>query len=101
MGGDSAVSSVWAERGRKARSWRTCEMPPRTWSLGMGCLSVCVKFQVLNFKLNLTKRESNRREPNRKYARAARCAFTCDVRQYGRGGHGQLAACAALGYPSE
>jgi hypothetical protein len=59
MGGDSAVSSVWAERGRAARSWRTCEMPPRTWSLGMGCLSVCVKFQDCRFKrssrLNLTK----------------------------------------------
>ena len=49
MGGDSAVSSVWAERGRAARSWRTCEMPPRTWSLGMGCLSVCVKFQVKSY----------------------------------------------------
>jgi len=50
MGGDSAESSVWAERGRAARSWRTCEMPPRTWSLGMGCLSVCVKFQVKSYE---------------------------------------------------
>ena len=61
MGEDSAVSSVWAERGRAARSWRTCEMPPRTWSLGMGCLSVCVKFQVKSY---VTKRVKSNSDEN-------------------------------------